>query len=193
MKDYSNLSDQEVLTHLQAEYKKQRDSDYEIQSLYGELYRRYYLRSVCLAKYYGLSNSDAEDAVQEALVDLYKGINSYNPSRPFRPWFFTIVMNNVRKKYREIKKQTYKPLEDFENHPQSTENNSIEKLHFEQHLRNITYRLPEKLRDVVTLKIYGELTHDEISKTLQIKSRQVYNRLNEAYELLKDYIKEDGL
>lgn len=39
--------------------------------------------------------SFSEDCVQECLLALHRGRHTYDPKRPFRPWFFTIVRNRV--------------------------------------------------------------------------------------------------
>lgn len=36
-----------------------------------------------------------EDCVQECLLALHRGRLTYDPKRPFRPWFFAIVRNRV--------------------------------------------------------------------------------------------------
>ena len=39
--------------------------------------------------------SFAEDCVQECLLAIHTGRHTYDPRRPFRPWFFTIVRNKT--------------------------------------------------------------------------------------------------
>lgn len=36
-----------------------------------------------------------EDCVQECLLAIHNGRHTYDPKRPFRPWFFTIVRNRT--------------------------------------------------------------------------------------------------
>jgi RNA polymerase sigma-70 factor, ECF subfamily len=36
-----------------------------------------------------------EDCVQECLLAIHSGRHTYDPKRPFRPWFFTIVRNKT--------------------------------------------------------------------------------------------------
>jgi RNA polymerase sigma factor (sigma-70 family) len=40
--------------------------------------------------------SDAEDIVQEALTKVLQSLRRFDESRPFRPWFATIVANQAR-------------------------------------------------------------------------------------------------
>lgn len=39
--------------------------------------------------------SFTEDCVQECLLAIHTGRHTYDPRRPFRPWFFTIVRNKT--------------------------------------------------------------------------------------------------
>ncbi len=38
----------------------------------------------------------ARDAVQDAFVRAWKGLDAYDPDRPFAPWFFSILRNRCR-------------------------------------------------------------------------------------------------
>ena len=42
----------------------------------------------------------AEDAAQEAWVDVWHGLPGFHPGQPFRPWLVTIVANRCRKQTR---------------------------------------------------------------------------------------------
>ncbi|MEZ4417269.1 MAG: sigma-70 family RNA polymerase sigma factor [Gemmatimonadota bacterium] len=42
------------------------------------------------------TREDAEDVVQDAFTRAYQRLQRYDPSRPFAPWFFTIVRNAAR-------------------------------------------------------------------------------------------------
>jgi RNA polymerase sigma-70 factor (ECF subfamily) len=42
----------------------------------------------------------AEDAVQEAWVDVWRSLPTFRPGEPFRPWLVTVVANRCRKQSR---------------------------------------------------------------------------------------------
>ena len=48
-----------------------------------------------------------DDCVQEALIAIHQARHTYNPKRPFRPWFFALVRNKaidtLRKRQRQEK------------------------------------------------------------------------------------------
>lgn len=62
---------------------------------FGVLVRRYLRRAMAIAWEYTGSREDAEDAVQEAFRRTLQTLQRYDPTRPFRPWFFTIVRNTA--------------------------------------------------------------------------------------------------
>ena len=44
----------------------------------------------------GVATSDLEDLTQEVFVGALRGLKSYDPSRPLRPWLFVIALRAVR-------------------------------------------------------------------------------------------------
>ena len=44
--------------------------------------------------------ASAEDAAQEAWVDVWHGLPGFRPGQPFRPWLVTVVANRCRKQSR---------------------------------------------------------------------------------------------
>ena len=52
-------------------------------------------------------------------------------------------------------------------------------------------RLPAQQKEVITLKIWGELTFDEIARTLDESLNTVASRYRYALEKLKDWVPEE--
>lgn len=50
--------------------------------------------------------AQAEDALQEAWVDVWRGLSRFDTSRPFRPWFLTVVGNRCRMFARQRQRST---------------------------------------------------------------------------------------
>ncbi|MGH7696034.1 MAG: RNA polymerase sigma factor [Gemmatimonadaceae bacterium] len=58
---------------------------------FGVLVRRY-IRAATLLAVQLLGDADeAEDVVQDAFTVVHKNVRTYDPARPFAPWFFSIV------------------------------------------------------------------------------------------------------
>lgn len=62
----------------------------------NELLEGHRPRMVTAARRFIPEEANAEDAVQEALLDAYRGLKTYDPRRPFRNWLRTIVVNRCR-------------------------------------------------------------------------------------------------
>lgn len=60
---------------------------------FDALVRRYLRPALAVAWEFTESRDDAEDVVQDAFHRVLRGLDGYDDSRPFRPWFFAIVRN----------------------------------------------------------------------------------------------------
>ncbi len=155
----------------------------------SEIFHRYYKDGYNIARYYGLNRDDAEDAVQVAFIKAFKNLQHYNEKKAFKPWFFKIVLNSVRDLHSSNVKHQHAPIESAETMGKEI----FEKFHIQESLNSIISSLPDKLKSVVLLRNYADMTFEEISHTLGVSVRQLHNRLNQAYEILKRDVKEAGL
>src|SRR6476619_1701577 len=62
---------------------------------FDELARRHARRAFAIAYRILRHTQDAEDLVQDAFIAALDGIGSFDPNRPFAPWFFKIVVNRA--------------------------------------------------------------------------------------------------
>ena len=70
---------------------------------YAVLVRRHAPMAMRTAALLG-AGSDAEDAVQEALVKAFRSLDSFRTDRPFRPWLLRIVANEARNAHRSVRR-----------------------------------------------------------------------------------------
>jgi RNA polymerase sigma factor (sigma-70 family) len=63
---------------------------------YRDLVDRYVRPALAVAWEFTETLEDAEDVVQEAFRKAVGALESFDTSRPFRPWFFTILRNVAR-------------------------------------------------------------------------------------------------
>jgi RNA polymerase sigma-70 factor, ECF subfamily len=161
-----------------------------IKQYYQELYQRYYYQCYNIARYYGLNRHDAEDAVQESFFKLLKSIQSFDEKRVFKPWFFKVVLNSVKDKYRDMKKHRHIDVENAKDIVNVQQEKFFEELHVKDVLHSIIIRLPKKLRSVVILRNYTEMNLESISNTLGLSVRQLHNRLHDAYAIIKKELEE---
>src|SRR5918996_1972151 len=62
---------------------------------YGELVGRYMRRAFSIAYRIVEQREDAEDVVQDAFIRALERLDTLQRGRPFRPWFYRIVVNQA--------------------------------------------------------------------------------------------------
>jgi RNA polymerase sigma-70 factor (ECF subfamily) len=83
MRETEHVSDSQLV-------RRARRGDREA---FGALVRRYLRPSLAVAWEFAPTRDDAEDLVQDAFHRALRALPSFDESRPFRPWFFTILRN----------------------------------------------------------------------------------------------------
>ena len=124
----------------------------------------------------------SEDVLQNVFIRLYKSIDCGCDVKNIKAYLFTIARNEC---FREIEKGTNDKLsygEIFEIKQESME--ISEKLAIEEALLS----LPCEQREIVYLKVYGELTFQEIAQELKISQNTVASRYRYAMEKLTEFL-----
>jgi len=117
------------------------------------------------------NREDALDAVQDAFIDAFKAINSFDKSRPFYPWFYVLLRNRCYKI--TAKKRETESVEDIEIFAPQSGLPSEERFALEKALHS----LPKEDREIITLKYLDGLSYDELAENLQIRKGTVMSRL----------------
>lgn len=154
-----------------------------------ELYSRYAKQAVNLSCYYGLRIDDANDAVQTAFIKAFRSIASYRKDKVFKNWFFKIVLNCVRDSYNQKKRNFHSDIDDVE----IPNEHFSKEFHISMSIRGIINELPDKLKEVLILKVYTGMSIEEISRATGVSVRQIHNRINQAYTVVKKKIEEEEL
>jgi RNA polymerase sigma-70 factor (ECF subfamily) len=77
---------------------------------FAHLVHRYLRKAMAVAMEYCDSLDDAEDVVQEAFRRVADGLPGFDQTRPFDPWFFTILRNTARNWARSRTIRAYEAL-----------------------------------------------------------------------------------
>lgn len=166
------------------------------------LVRKYQLEGVRIANAITKDLGLAEEIVQEAFLRVYRCIDQFDDSRPFKSWFLRIIVND------SLKLLTYQnrfvPLEktgDCDN------SNLVDilaegKLWFEQEefsethenariLQEMMNNLTPEQRAVLELKYYLDMADEEIALVVQIPLGTVKSRLHSAKLMLRSMLDRD--
>lgn len=144
------------------------------------------------------NKEDAEDISQEALVKVFKNIDSFNMQSTFKVWLYRIVMNtclDFKRKKRIVTYSIDKPLENDEseilqdipdnsNNPDVIIQNKLES----QMLNECIEMLDDDFRTVIVLRDLQNLSYKDIASVLSCNEGTVKSRLNRARKKLRDII-----
>lgn len=131
----------------------------------------------------------AEDAVQEAFLQAFRSLDSFQADRPFKPWFTKIVVNKA-KRTKDRLDRGHLPYEFEEPNPHRTfapEEQALDREAVNDLFQAIN-ELDEKHRLPLLLKYVSGLTEAQIAETLGMPVSRVKSRLYVARQRLKKYI-----
>ncbi|WP_337018818.1 RNA polymerase sigma factor [Oceanobacillus massiliensis] len=152
------------------------------QQAFKKLYDKYAGYSLRTAYALTKNSADASDIVQETFIRVFRNIESYDMTKPFRPWFYQILVNESRrymqKKAKEAISIESEQLLDHLNQQMDEEKD------FEQ-LESALDLLGEHHRTVLVLKYLNGFSEQEIADILQLNINTVKSRLYKARQQLK--------
>jgi RNA polymerase sigma factor (sigma-70 family) len=138
-------------------------------------------------------NNLAEDAVQEALIELYKSIKKFDIQKAtFKTWFNRIVINTTLKVSRKRRFLTYFDLNDRVNDSKSNPEEIYMLREETQLIFNQLKQLNWKFRTIIILHYFQDLSVKEIASTLKISEGTVKSRLHTARTKLKSMLSSEG-
>lgn len=134
------------------------------------------------------SEADAQDLVQEAVVEAVRRQSDGQPPRPalvfatIRRRAIDLARSEDRRAGRELAAAGPMPVSWFDTSVEDRERNQL--------IQDAMSRLPEMYREVVTLKVWGGLTFAEIAGTLGIPANTAASRYRYALSELRKLTKE---
>lgn len=129
---------------------------------------------------------DAEDAVQEAYLRAWRFRGSLARSSSFQPWLYRVIVNACNSTLRREIPRRLRTADDELELAESPGGDPTGVA--EEHEIAIAVRsLPERLRTVVVLKYYADLSETEIAETIGRPAGTVKSRLHEARRRLAEH------
>jgi RNA polymerase sigma-70 factor (ECF subfamily) len=138
----------------------------------------------------GGSPALAEDLVQETFLRVLRGIGLYSPSRPFKPWLYTIATNIARNYQRRADtRYTEAVIEDMDYADEALLPEDAVLVQDEaQHVMQALAALPEHQREVLVLFYYEDLSQADIAEILKIPVGTVKSRLSLGLKRLREKV-----
>jgi RNA polymerase sigma-70 factor, ECF subfamily len=155
---------------------------------YGGLVSRHMRRAFSIAYRLVEHREDAEDIVQDSFLRALERIGTLDPTRPFRPWFLRIVVNQAlnARRARSVRATEQIPV-DLASAAVSPAHAAENALLGEQ-LRTALESLPERQRTIVQLADLEELNSSEIAEILDISAGTVRWHLSQARQALREVL-----
>jgi RNA polymerase sigma factor (sigma-70 family) len=140
----------------------------------------------------------AEDIFQDTFLKIIRTINDgrYNEQGKFLPWALRVAHNLCMDHFRKERKQipiTTQNGEDilaFFNMGDEKPSSQMETLQTNNDVRLLIEELPEEQREVVVLRIYGDLSFKEIANITGVSINTALGRMRYALLNLRKSIKE---
>lgn len=130
----------------------------------------------------GVARADVEDIAHDVFLAVLKQLDTYDPSRPVKPWLFGFAFR-VASQYRR-KARRLEPLESPERIVDTAErpDAQVEKARKRQMVQLVLDEIEMDRRAVFVLHDIDGFTGEEIARTLTIPLGTVYSRLRLARE-----------
>jgi len=128
------------------------------------------------------SPSEAEDAVQDAVLNAWRHFGRFRREAGIRPWFFRIVVNECRRRTRSRWWSVIRGWPPEGDHEPGT-GGAIDASAAD--LRRALRRLPHDQRLAIVLRYYLDLPFDEIAATLGVSPKAARSRIYRALERLR--------
>lgn len=183
-KDFAKLSDAELLTRYTA-------GD---EAAFREIVNRYKNSLYAFLRQFLNRHDLVEDVFQETFLQLFSSRDSFDTSRPLRPWLFTIAANKAKDALRKWQRTSAVSIgtmadsqdlsfDDMLNTVTSDRTMPYEELQKDetsQRVGQIIADMPENLREILSLAYFQRFSYKQMAKILSIPIGTVKSRLHTA-------------
>jgi RNA polymerase sigma-70 factor (ECF subfamily) len=151
---------------------------------YAALYDRLGVSLFRVARTMLRDSGEAEDAVQDVFVQLVRNRQRLAEVRDLDAYVFAVLRYTVAKRLKHQRKEQYH-LRRFA--PDTADKPASES---SEELENALNSLPPPQREVIALKVDGDLTFAQIAEVLQVSPNTAASRYRYALEKLRRVMKE---
>lgn len=160
---------------------------------FAELIGRYRQQLLHFLTRFLSSHTAAEDVFQETFVQVHLSAGTFDPTRRFKPWLFTIAANKARDYHRKHGRQVVaslsapmdreaggRPYVDLLEAELPSPEAPILDAERSRLVKSVVDSLAPHLREILLLSYYQRLSYNQIAQTLQIPLGTVKSRLHTA-------------
>jgi RNA polymerase sigma-70 factor (ECF subfamily) len=129
---------------------------------FDRLVERYQRNVYRLCYRYVNNHHDASDMAQEVFLKAFRAIGRFRGDSAFSTWLYRIAVNTCLN-FRSSRRLPSEPLEDDVPDAARGAADRIEEDERSEQVREAVSRLPEKQRATLILKVYHDLTHEQVA------------------------------
>ncbi|HWZ58136.1 MAG TPA: sigma-70 family RNA polymerase sigma factor [Gemmatimonadaceae bacterium] len=147
------------------------------------------------------NQADAEDLVQEATLHALRGLHTFEPGSLFKPWFFRILTNCHRMRWRTRARRLftvslddapelylYTATDAAHTAVESDPANTLISRMSRESIQDAIRQLPVDYQEAAALYFSDELSYQEIAEVLNVPIGTVRSRLHRARKLLQQLL-----
>ena len=140
------------------------------------------------------NRASAEDIFQEAFLQVHQSIETFDISRRFKPWLFTIAANKARDYLRRASQRQAAALSaklgdkgddgreflDLMEADMELPHEEVERQELRERVRSCASALPDHLREILLMAYFHRFPYKDIADMLEIPLGTVKSRLHAA-------------
>lgn len=150
---------------------------------YQVIVRRYMKSAYYIALGFVHNHQDALDVSQESFIRAFRKIKSFNPEKPFFPWFYKLMKNLCIDHFKRRNRMSEVPLDGIQVLAKESEDREMKEVLW----RGIE-KLPFEQREIVILRYFQQLSYREIAELTEKPIGSVMSSLYYAKIRLKEII-----
>jgi len=159
---------------------------------YARLIDRYKGRGMMLAVRMLRNHQDAEEALQDAFVRAYNGLDRFEGTAKFGTWFYRILYNvcltRIGKRKSELQAEEFDDEREYEAPEPAEGYDARDMVEF---VRRVLETLPKKYATILSLFYLQDLSHEEICEVTQLPLGTVKVHLFRARALLYNRVRQE--
>lgn len=167
----------------------------------SEFVRRYKNFVYLVAFRYLKNHDDAEDITQEVFINAFEKLKYFRGESSLKTWLYRIAVNKSKNFLRKRKLMTIvsfgNTVDDDDKQfdlANNTESSALERKEFEEKFLEILSSLPEKQREVFSLRYFDNYSFNEISSMLGTSvgglKANYFHAVRKIASALKQYLEE---
>ncbi|MFO1526257.1 MAG: RNA polymerase sigma factor [Turneriella sp.] len=147
------------------------------------------------------NTTDAEDAVQEALIKAGKSAQTFRSESSEYTWVVRILINHCHDVQRKVSRRQKREVTGDLVEQKSTQiadtraqpEQNIELSDMSRHLMDAVNELGQNYKPLILMRYFEDMSYESIAEALDLNTGTVKSRMNQAKTLLKSKLEARGI